>query len=153
MKYFMKKRTLKIWWNRELKPLEKSALPKIQEKKDVLDKVLNQHRSLLKPEHLNFVAQKDHDLEELETSFQKATMERINYVDTVKSSAEDSNEKEIAEAVETSDQQTLESDNQHDPNASLTTHDKLDRSLKLFKDSNESSLLNQQTESSHRSAN
>ena len=61
----------------------KSALAKIQEKKDVLDKVLKQQRSLLKPEHLNFVAQKDHELEELETLLQKATMEWINYVDPV----------------------------------------------------------------------
>ena len=52
----------------------KYALAKIQEKKDVLDKVLKQQRSLLKPEHLNFVAQKDHELKELETLLQKATI-------------------------------------------------------------------------------
>ena len=79
-----------------------SALPKIQEKKDVLDKVLKQQRSLLKPEHLNFVAQKDHGLKKLETLIQKATTERINYVDPVVSSAEASNEKDNVEAVETS---------------------------------------------------
>ena len=130
-----------------------SALPKIQEKKDVLDKVLRQQRSLLKPEQLNFVAQKDHDLKELETQLQKATIEWINYVDPVESSAKASNEKDNVEAVESSDQQTLESENQPDPSASLTAHDKLDRSLKLLKHSNEFSLLNQQTESSHRGAN
>ena len=107
----------------------------------------------MKQEHLNFVAQKDHDLEDVETLLQKATIERINYVDPVEPSAEASNEKDNVKAVETSDQQILESENQPDPNASLTAHDKLDRSLKLFKHSNESSLLNQQTESSHRSAN
>ena len=37
---------------------ENSALPKIQEKRDVLDKVLKQQRSLSKPEHLKFIAQK-----------------------------------------------------------------------------------------------
>ena len=47
----------------------------------------------------------------------------------------------------------MEWENQLDPNASLTSHDKLDRSLKLHKDSNEFSLLNQQTESSHRNSN
>ena len=47
----------------------------------------------------------------------------------------------------------MESENQPDPNASLTAHDKPDRSLKLLKHSTESSLLSQQTESSHRSAN
>ena len=47
----------------------------------------------------------------------------------------------------------MESENQPNPNASLTAHDKLDRSLKLLKHSNESSLLRQQTESSPRSAN
>ena len=129
-----------------------SAPPKIQEKKDVLDKVLRQQRSLLKPEHLNFVAQKDHDLKELETLLQKATIEWINYVDTVESSAGASNEDDNVKAVETSDEQTLESENQPDPNASLTAHDKLDRSLKLLKHSNESSLLSQQTERSFRSA-
>ena len=92
-------------------------------------------------------------MKELETLLQKATIEWINYVDPVESSAEASNERDKVEAVETSDQQTLESENQPDPNASLTAHDELDRSLKLLKDSNESSLLNQQTESSHRSAN
>ena len=126
-----------------------SALPKIQEKKDVLDKVLSQQRSLLKPEHLNFDAEKDHDLKELETLLQKATIEWNNYVDPVESSAEALNEKGNVKAVESLDQQTLESENQPDPNAS---HDKLDRSLKLLKHSNESSLLNQQTESSHCSA-
>ena len=129
-----------------------SALPEIQEKKDVLYKVLKQQRSLSKPDQLNFVAQKDRDLKELETLLQKATIEWINYVDPVKSSVEASSEKNNVEAVETSGQQTLESENQPDPNASLTTHDKLDRSLKLLKDLNESSMLNQ-TESSHRSAN
>ena len=99
----------------------------------------------MKPEQLNFVAQKDHDLKELETILHKATIEWINYVDPVESSAEASKEKDNVEAVETSDQQTLESENQPDPNASLTAHDKLDRSLKILKDSNESSLLNQQT--------
>ena len=127
----------------------KSALPKIEDKKDVLEKVLKQQRSLLKPEHLNFVAQKDHELKELETLHQKTT---INYVDPVESSAEASNEKNKVEAGETSDQQTLESENQPHPNTSLTAHDKLDRPLKLLKDSKESSLLNQQRESSHRSA-
>ena len=106
----------------------------------------------MKPEHLNIVAQKDHDLKELETLLQKATIEWINYVDPVESSAEASNEKDNVKAVETSDQQTLESENQPDPNASLTAHDKLDRSLKLLKHSNETSLLNQQTESFQRSA-
>ena len=130
-----------------------SALAKLQEKKDVFDTVLKQQRSLLKPEFLNFVSQKDHHLKELETLLQKATIEWINYVDPVESSAKASNEKDNVEAVETSDQQELESENQPDPKASLTVHDKLDRSLKLLKDSNESSLLNQQTESSHRSAN
>ena len=130
-----------------------SALPKTQEKRDVLDKVLKQQRSLLKPERLNFVGQKDHDLKELETLLQKITMERINYVDPVDSDAEASNEKDNNEAVETSDQQTLELENQPYPNASLTAHDKLDRSLKLLKDSIESSFMNQKTESSHRSAN
>ena len=131
----------------------KFALTKIQEKKDVLDKVLKQQRSLLKPEHLNFVAEKDHDLKDLETLLQKATIEWINYVDPVESIATASNEKDNVEAVETSDQQTLESENPLDPNASLTDHHKLDRSSKLLKDSNESNLLNQPTESSHRSAN
>ena len=130
----------------------KSALAKIQEKKDVLDKVLKQQRSLLKAEHLNFVAQKDHELKELETLLQKATIEWSNYVDPVKSSAEASTEKDNVKAVETSDQQTLESENQPNPNASLTAHDKLDRSLKLLKHSNESSLSSQETESSPRSA-
>ena len=131
----------------------KSALPKTQEKKDVLDIILQQQRSLQKPEHFNFVAQKDHDLKELETLLQKATIEWINFVDSVESSAEPSNEKDNVEAVETSDQHTLESENQLDPNSSVTAHDKLDWSLKLLKDSNESSLLYQQTESSHRRAN
>ena len=130
-----------------------SAHPKIQEKRDVLDKVLRQQRSLLKPEHLNFVAQKDHDFKELETLLQKTTIEWINYVDPVESSAEASNEKYNVEAVETSEQLTLESENQPDPNVSRTAHDKLGRSLKLLKHSNESSLLNQQIESSQRSAN
>ena len=130
-----------------------SALPKIQEERDVLDKVLRQQRSLLKPEHLNFVAQKDHDFKELETLLQKTTIEWINYVDPVESSAEASNEKDNVEAVETSEQLTLESENQPDPNVSRTAHDKLGRSLKLLKHSNESSLLNQQIESSQRSAN
>ena len=102
---------------------------------------------------MNFVAQKDHDLKELETLLQKATIEWISYVDPVESSAEASNEKDKVEAVETSDQQTLESENQTDRNASLTAHDKLDRSWKVLKDLNVSSLLNQQTESFHRSAN
>ena len=106
----------------------------------------------MKPEHLNFVAQKDHDLKELETLLQKTTIEWINYVDPVESSAEASNEKDNVKAVETSDQQTLELENQPDPKASFTAHDKLDRSLKLLKHSNESSLLNRQTESSHCSA-
>ena len=106
----------------------------------------------MKPEHLNFVAQKDHDMKELETLLQKATIERINYVDPVESSAEASKEKDNVEAVETLDQQTLASENQPDPNAYLTAHDKLDRSLKLLKDSNESNLLSQQKENSHRSA-
>ena len=131
----------------------KSALAKKQEKKDVLDKVLKQQRSLLKPEHLNFVAQKDHELKELETLLQKGTIECINYVDPVESSAEASTEKDNVRAVETSDQQTLESENQPNPNASLTAHDKLDRSLKLLKHSNEPSLLSQQTENSPGSAN
>ena len=131
----------------------KSALAKIQEKKDVLDRVLKQQRSLLKAEHLNFVAQKDDELKELETLLQKPTIEWINYVDPVESSAEASTEKDNVKAVETSDQQTLESENQPNPNASLTAHDKLDRSLKLLKHSNESSLLSQQTKSSPRSAN
>ena len=131
----------------------KSALAKIQEKKDVLGEVLKQQRSLLKPEHLNFVAQKDHELKELETLLQKATLELISYVDPVESSAEASTEKDNVKAVETSDQQTLESENQPNPNASLTAHDKLERSLKLLKHSKESSLLSQQTESSPRSAN
>ena len=43
----------------------KCALAKLQGKKDVLDKVLKQRRSLLQPEPLNFVAQKDHDLKNL----------------------------------------------------------------------------------------
>ena len=73
-------------------------------------------------------------------------------MDPVESGAEASNEKDNVEAIETSDQQTLESENQPDPNASLTAHDKLDRSLKLLRGSNESSLLNQQTEKSHHSA-
>ena len=107
----------------------------------------------MKTEHLNFVAQKDHDSKKLETLLQKATIEWINYVDPVESSAEPSNEKNNVEAVQTSDQQTLESKNQPNPNASLTSHDKLDRSLKLLKDSNEFKLLNQRTDSSHRSAN
>ena len=111
-----------------------SALPKIQEKKDVLDKVSKQKRSLLKPEQLNFVAQKDYDLKELEIILQKTTTEWIIYVDPVESSAEASSEKDIVEAVETLDQQTLESENQPDPNASLKAHGKLDRSLKLLKD-------------------
>ena len=106
----------------------------------------------MKPEHLNVVAQKDHDLKELGTLLQKANIEWINYVDPVKSSAEASNEKDNVKAVETSDQQILESENQPDPNASLTAHDKLDRSLKLLKHSNETRLLNQQTESFQRSA-
>ena len=110
-----------------------SALPKIQEKKDVLDKVSKQQRSLLKPEHLNFVAQKDHDLKALETLLQKATIEWINYFDPVESSTEASNEKDNVKALEISDQQTLESENQPNPNASLTAHDKLDRSLELLK--------------------
>ena len=130
-----------------------SAVPKIQEKRDVLVKVFKQRRSLLKPEHLNFVAQKDQDLKELETLLQKATIEWINYVDPVESSAEASNERNNVEAVETSDQQTLEAEIQPYPNASLTAHDKIDRSLKLLKHSNESGLLNQQTEFFHRSAN
>ena len=131
----------------------KSALAKIQEKKVFLYKVLKQQRSLLKPEHLNFVAQKDHDLRGMETLLQKATIEWINYVDPVESSAKASNEKDTVEAVETSDQQTMESENQPNPNASLTAHDKLDRSFKLLKHSNESSLLSQKTERSPRSAN
>ena len=102
---------------------------------------------------MNFVAQKDHNFTELETLRQKAAIEWINYVDAVESSADASNEKDNVDAVETSDQQTLESENQPDPNASLTALDKLDRSLKLLKDSNEFSLLNEQTEKSHRSAN
>ena len=130
-----------------------SAYPKIKEKKDVLDKVLRQKRSLLKTEHLNFVARKDHDWKNSETLLQKATIESINYFDPVEASAGASNEKDNVEAVETSDQETLESENQPDPSASLPARDKLDRSLKLLKHSNESSLLNQQTESSHRSAN
>ena len=81
----------------------KSALPKIQEKRDVLDKVLKHQRSLLKPEDLNFVTQKDHDLIDLQTLVQKATIEWIKYVDPVESSTEASNEKDNVEAVETSD--------------------------------------------------
>ena len=50
---------------------------------------------------MNFVAQKDHDLKELETLLQKATIEWINYVDPVESSAKASNEKGNVEAVET----------------------------------------------------
>ena len=69
----------------------KSALTKIQGKRDVLDKVLEQQQRLLKPEHLNFVAQKDHDLRELESVLQKVTIEWVNYVDPVESSAEASN--------------------------------------------------------------
>ena len=46
----------------------------------------------------------------------------------------------------------MEAELQPDLNASLTAHDKLDRSLKLLKQSNESSLLNQQTECFYRSA-
>ena len=128
-----------------------SALPKIHEKKDVLDKVLKQQRSLLKPEHLNFVAQKDCYLKEMETLHQKATINWINYVDTVESSAEASNEKDNVKAVELPDQQTLESENQPNPNAPLTAHDKALLTA-LLKHSNESSLLNQQTGSFHRSA-
>ena len=104
-------------------------------------------------EHLNFVAQKDHDLKELETLLQKATIEWTNYVDAVESSAEASNEMENIEALDTSDQQTLESENEPDPNAFLTARDKLDWSRKLLKHSNESSLLKKQTECFHRSAN
>ena len=128
------------------------ALPKRREIRDVLEKVLKQQRSLLKPEHLNFVAQKDHDLKELETLLQKTTKEWINYVDPVESRAEALNETENVEAVETSDKQTLESENQPEPNDSLTAHDKLERSLKLIRDSNESNFLNHQTKNSHRSA-
>ena len=107
----------------------------------------------MKPEHLNFVAQKDQDFNELETLLRKTTIEWINYVDPVESSAEAKNEKDNVEAVETSEQLTLESENQPDPNVSRTAHDKLGSSLKLLKHSNESSLLNQQIESSQRSAN
>ena len=89
----------------------------------------------------------------MKTLLQKATIEWINYFEPVESSAESSNEKDNVKAVETSDQQTLESENQPDPNASLTAHDKLGRSLKLLNHSRESSLLNQQTEGFHRSAN
>ena len=89
----------------------------------------------------------------METLLQKTTIELITYVDPAESSAEASIETDNVKAVETSDQQTLESKNQPAPNASLTVLDKHDRSLKLLKHSNESSLLNQQTESSHRSAN
>ena len=154
MKYFKKKQNIDNLMKEGARILRvKSALAKIQEKKDVFDKVLKQQRSLLKPEHLNFVAQKDHELKELETLLQKATIECINYVDPVESSAEASTEKDNVRAVETSDQQTLESENQPNPNTSLTAHDKLDRSLKLLKHSNEPSLLSQQTESSPRSAN
>ena len=102
---------------------------------------------------MNFVAQKDHDLKEAETLLQKATIEWINYVDPVESGAEASNEKDNVEALQTSDQQTLEAEIQPDPNTSPTAHDKLDRYLKLIKHSNESSLLNQQRECFHRSAN
>ena len=68
MKYFKKKRTLADNLMKEGARTNrvKSALPKIQEKRDVLDRVLEQQRSLLKPEQLNFVAQKYHDLKELE---------------------------------------------------------------------------------------
>ena len=86
----------------------------------------------MKAEHLNFVAQKDHELKELETLRQKPTIERINYVDPVESNAEASTEKDNVKAVETSDPQTLESENQPNPNASLTAHDKLDRSIVNF---------------------
>ena len=72
-----------------------SALSKIQEKRDVSDKVLKQQRSLLKPEHLNIVAQKHLDSKELETLLQKITIEWINYVDPVETSAEASNGKAI----------------------------------------------------------
>ena len=78
----------------------KTALPKRQKKREVLYKVLKQERSLLKPEHLNFFARKDHDLKKLEKLLQKATTEWINYVDPVESSAEVSNEKHKVEAVE-----------------------------------------------------
>ena len=89
-------------------------------------------------------------MKQLETLLQKASIKLISYVDPVESSAEASNEKNNVEAVETSDLQTFESENQPDPNASLAAHNKLDRSLKLRKHSSESSLLNQQRESSHR---
>ena len=111
----------------------KSILPKYK-KKEFLDKVLEQQRSLLKREHLKFVAQKTRDLKELETLFQKINIEWIIYVDPVESSAEASNEKDIVEAVGTSDQQTLESEDQPNANASLTAHDKLGRSLKVLED-------------------
>ena len=61
----------------------KPSLPRVREIKDVMDKALNEQRSLIKQKlcNPNFFSSKEAILAEVETELQKATIEWISYVD------------------------------------------------------------------------
>ena len=122
----------------------KASLPGVREIKDVMDKALNEQRSLIKQDlcNPNFFSSKEAILAEVETELQKATIEWISYVDPESRDMNSWSKKTAA------DTETVLEEGSANLNLSAnaqTDHDgrkrsaveKMDQSLKLLKSLND----------------
>ena len=123
-----------------------SALPKVREMKDAMDKALNEQRNLMSPElaifNKDLFSSKEEIVAEVERGLQKALSQWIGYVDQdsgeTKSQLEEPEADDATVAEESSEARDLSANVETDQDkGNKNAVEKKDRSLKLLKSLND----------------